>query len=380
MKLGDYWGVLRSSWASIAACSLIGIAVAAIVSLVTPVGPTAAVITALVIGLVIGALVGVGRAVVRGARRGPSIARKAATSRPASVSGRPGSDGPAPASRVEDAVTDAPDTQGTEPEPANPEPAPRERVSWLDDLDLGAASSDAEELTVASTSPASDATTPDTPASGVVEHHLDEQATSDDLMVGPSVAADDDHGIFSILTVCTGNICRSPAAERLLAVAFGPDVRLESAGTAAVVAHPIEEHMVQVLESDGVDVSGFAAQQVTDTLLKDADLILTMTQEHRSSVLRLAPSALRRTYTLHEFAWILGSTGTDPRLAPDASDAARLRAALKRVVAARGMAGPPPQGLDIADPYGGTAEDYRQAYDLIRDDIAKIAVGVGSGN
>ena len=30
--------------------------------------------------------------------------------------------------------------------------------------------------------------------------------------------------IFTILAVCTGNVCRSPAAERLLAYKLGPTV------------------------------------------------------------------------------------------------------------------------------------------------------------
>ena len=44
---------------------------------------------------------------------------------------------------------------------------------------------------------------------------------------------------FSVLTVCTGNICRSPLAELILAASLSdiPDVRVESAGTGALVGH-----------------------------------------------------------------------------------------------------------------------------------------------
>ena len=62
------------------------------------------------------------------------------------------------------------------------------------------------------------------------------------MTVIPSLAEDllisvsDD--TFSILTVCTGNVCRSPAVERLLASKLGPTVSVASAGTHALVGHP----------------------------------------------------------------------------------------------------------------------------------------------
>jgi hypothetical protein len=43
---------------------------------------------------------------------------------------------------------------------------------------------------------------------------------------------------FAILCVCTGNVCRSPAAERLLAARLGPGVVVASAGTVAALGGP----------------------------------------------------------------------------------------------------------------------------------------------
>ena len=54
---------------------------------------------------------------------------------------------------------------------------------------------------------------------------------------------------FSILTVCTGNICRSPAVERLLTRKLGPTVSVSSAGTHALVGHPIAEPMASLLRN-----------------------------------------------------------------------------------------------------------------------------------
>jgi protein-tyrosine phosphatase len=46
-------------------------------------------------------------------------------------------------------------------------------------------------------------------------------------------------GVFSILAVCTGNVCRSPAVERLLTGQLFPTVTVSSAGMHALVGHPI---------------------------------------------------------------------------------------------------------------------------------------------
>ena len=106
--------------------------------------------------------------------------------------------------------------------------------------------------------------------------------------------------------VCTGNICRSPTAERL-AAAYGarvqlPDLRVSSAGTRAVIGHPIHHDAALVIEKLGGDASNFAARQLTSRMASDADLVLTMTRAHRDSVLDLAPRQLNRTFTLTEVA------------------------------------------------------------------------------
>ena len=56
---------------------------------------------------------------------------------------------------------------------------------------------------------------------------------------------------FSILVVSTGNVCRSPAAERLLQQRLGPTVTVESAGTFGLVGEPIAAPMAQLLAERG---------------------------------------------------------------------------------------------------------------------------------
>jgi protein-tyrosine phosphatase len=109
-----------------------------------------------------------------------------------------------------------------------------------------------------------------------------------------------------ILFVCTGNVCRSPIAERL-AIAYGSRFRVQefkvsSAGTRALVGHPVEPTAARVLEQLGGDPSAFAARQLTPAIAADADLVLSMTRAHRDDVLKLAPHQLPRTFTLREAA------------------------------------------------------------------------------
>ncbi len=84
-----------------------------------------------------------------------------------------------------------------------------------------------------------------------------------------------------IVIVCTGNICRSPAAEGLIKQRM-QEHRLDicSAGTGALVGYPADPLAVEVAADHGVDISGHRAQQATQLLLSSMDLILTLDQGH----------------------------------------------------------------------------------------------------
>lgn len=56
------------------------------------------------------------------------------------------------------------------------------------------------------------------------------------------------------------------------------------------------------LEGDGIETSDFRARQCTTAMVARSDIIVTAASEHRSVVLRKAPSALRRTFTVCELA------------------------------------------------------------------------------
>ncbi len=108
---------------------------------------------------------------------------------------------------------------------------------------------------------------------------------------------------FRILAVCTANICRSPMVEILLRQRLDPDLfEVASAGVQGWDAAPVDSMVVLELERLGARAEGFSSRALTDDLVENADLILTATREHRSELLGRHPGALRRTFTLREFA------------------------------------------------------------------------------
>lgn len=120
---------------------------------------------------------------------------------------------------------------------------------------------------------------------------------------------------MNILFVCTGNICRSPTGERLAAAYAAeheiPDVAVSSAGTRAVIGHPIHRDAAEVLEKLGGDASHFAARQFKSKVASAADLIIAMASEHRDIVLEAAPRQLHRTFTLAEAARLASMDGAE---------------------------------------------------------------------
>lgn len=158
--------------------------------------------------------------------------------------------------------------------------------------------------------------------------------------------------MFSVLFVCTGNVCRSPMAERLFAARLDPSlpVAVASAGTMALVGEPIDAPSARALRDLGGDPSGHAGRRLTRELVAGADLVLTAESSHRSWVVQSHPAAFRRVFTFREFGRL--GTGLPPSTGPVTVAASRARVA--EVAAQRGRANPPEPGADeIGDPFGG---------------------------
>lgn len=137
-------------------------------------------------------------------------------------------------------------------------------------------------------------------------------------------------GEFRVLFVCTGNTCRSPMAAgvlRGLAERRGrPGLRsilTGSAGTFAAPGHPATAEAVRACAEQGIDLSRHRSRPLSREILAGSDLILVMEEAHRREVLSLDPQAASRVHLLGEFAGVEG----DP---------------------------------EVADPIGGSLDDYRR--------------------
>lgn len=175
-----------------------------------------------------------------------------------------------------------------------------------------------------------------------------------------------------VLAVCTANISRSPAVERLLRRHLGDAVQVGSAGVIALVGEPIDPPVADWLRARSAETAGFAARQLDEEMVRAADLVLALTREHRSRVLGLVPAAVRRTFTLRELARVVTSLDlTDlPTSLPEGD---RLRAVIQRAIVGRALAPRAAEGGDdVPDPYGYGPEAYARSLNLIEQAVAVI--------
>jgi protein-tyrosine phosphatase len=153
-----------------------------------------------------------------------------------------------------------------------------------------------------------------------------------------------------ILLVCSGNTCRSPMAERLLAArarALGLDLVVSSAGLSALEGEPATPEARAALRRRQLDAEGHRARRLTEELVREADLVLTMTSAHKQGLLARFPEAAGKVFTLGEFA-------------------------------------EGPAGGDVEDPYGRGEEAYEQCAArlerLVEQAVQRLAAeGAGPG-
>ena len=115
---------------------------------------------------------------------------------------------------------------------------------------------------------------------------------------------------YRILTICTGNICRSPMAEYALREAvdragLGDRVEIASAGTSGwEVGNPIDPRAGALLHRHGIESDEHSARQMEDDELRRADLVLALDHDHLGPLRRAlgADQAARTVRMVRDFA------------------------------------------------------------------------------
>ncbi len=153
---------------------------------------------------------------------------------------------------------------------------------------------------------------------------------------------------YRIITVCTGNICRSPMAQLMLTEAFdagglGEAVVVDSAGTTSYEAgHPIDPRAARVLSSHRIRSEGHIARILRPEWFRERDLILALDVDH--------------------YGWL-------HEAAPDSETLAKIRMLRSFDPAVVGRS---TLDLGIEDPWYGGHHDFDVTWDLIRAAVPGI--------
>ena len=161
---------------------------------------------------------------------------------------------------------------------------------------------------------------------------------------------------FKILFICTGNSCRSPMAEgilkKMLKESKLDNFEVFSAGTSSMDGVFASLFAVEVAEQRNVDLSQHRTRQLSKQILKEADLILAMSDAHLEAIRRMDEKTLEKTYLLKTFP---------PRQRRDFQP------------------NHPTSNEDnsqdvsyIKDPIGGSMDDYNQCFLEIEKEIRRI--------
>lgn len=108
---------------------------------------------------------------------------------------------------------------------------------------------------------------------------------------------------MKILFVCTGNTCRSIMAEYIFNnINRDKNITCKSAGISIVAGSKATKNSVNLLKRElRLDIVNREAVQLKEVLLKDADLVLTMTEYGKAYIKEYFKSYDYKTYLLSEY-------------------------------------------------------------------------------
>ena len=151
-----------------------------------------------------------------------------------------------------------------------------------------------------------------------------------------------------------------------------PGLRVRSAGVSGPAGVPVDPRTQAALGEADYTAPTDLSVVLTPEMIDKADLILTASRRHRTSVVRLRPDALARTFTVREFARYCLQYG-DQVPSTERRATARLRAALTVAQSKRGLDIPArPEDDDIPDPVGKSLRFHRKSIKLIMDTAVPI--------
>lgn len=182
--------------------------------------------------------------------------------------------------------------------------------------------------------------------------------------------------VASVVFVCTGNICRSVTAERVLRrhlADTGAEAVVDSAGISdEEVGNPIDPRQARVLSAAGYRTGDHAARQITADWLARRDLAVAMTARHfralQSIIADMPAEAAPELRMLREF---------DPRMSGGAraDTAVASRGGEGTAASARVDDVPAP---DVPDPWYGELKDFEETLETIEASVPGIAAHLHS--